>query len=152
MDPQGNHHQDNECEFDHECDQEIQEVIQQVLQQVIHPESNGFELDNESGQEVVQRTNQEQDNTSESVHSLDGIESQENSGDEGSHGSIVMKIQMISTTRRYRGRIVTATVAAIDDAAIIIDLPIEELFLTRISTLLPKSAGIPDTWSMTLKK
>ncbi|TGO79851.1 hypothetical protein BELL_0021g00250 [Botrytis elliptica] len=118
MDPQGNHHQDNECEFDHECDQEIQEVIQQVLQQVIHPESNGFELDNESGQEVVQRTNQEQDNTRNLLHR----------------------------------RIVTATVAAIDDAAIIIDLPIEELFLTRISTLLPKSAGIPDTWSMTLKK
>ncbi|TGO29477.1 hypothetical protein BPAE_0014g00280 [Botrytis paeoniae] len=177
MDPHGNHHRSNECELDHECDQEIQEAIQQVPQQVIHPESNGYELDHESGQEVVQQTNQEQDNRSELVHGLDEIESQESSEDEGSHGSIEMNIQEISTTRHYRGytlpfnfraldwkflylkwtrkllyrRIVTATVAVIDDAAIV-DLPMEELFPPRTSTLLPKNAGKPDGWNLVTRE
>lgn len=174
MNPQGDHHRSDECELDHECDQEIQEAIQKVSQQVIHTESNGYELDHESGQKVVQQTNQEQDNRSKSIHSLDEIESQESSGDKGSHGSTVVKIQMISTTRHYRGynlpfnfralnlefgylewmrsllhrRVVAATVAAIDDAAITVDLPIEELFLSRTSTPLPENAGMPDTWSI----
>ncbi|KAF5868120.1 uncharacterized protein Bfra_007316 [Botrytis fragariae] len=173
MDPHGNHHRSNECELDHECDQEIQEAIQQAPQQVTHPESNEYELDQESGQEVVQQTNQEQDNRSELVHGLDKTEPQGSSEDEGSHGSIEMNIQEISTTRHYRGytlpfnfraldwefrylkwirkllyrRIVTATVAVIDDAAIV-DLPIEELFASRTSTLLPENSGQPDAWRM----
>ncbi|KAF7939141.1 uncharacterized protein EAE97_007222 [Botrytis byssoidea] len=146
---------------------------QEVIEQTNQEQDNTSESVH-AGQEVIEQTNQEQDNTRKSVHSLDIIGSRENSGNEGSHESIVMKIQAMSTTRHYRGytlpsnfraldfdfrhhkwiwnflqgRIVTAIVAAIDDAAIIIDLPIEELFLSRTSTRIPKKAGIIDTWSM----
>ncbi|TGO19882.1 hypothetical protein BTUL_0002g01290 [Botrytis tulipae] len=198
MDPQGIHHRSTECELDHECDQEILEAIQKVYQRLNQTGSRRYKLGHESdqvvqqtnqkqdntsesvhaGQEVIQQKNQEQDNTRESVHSLDKIGSRESSGNEGSHESIVMKIQAMSITRHYRGytlpsnfraldlefrhhewiwkflhrRIVTAIVAAIDDAiddaANIVDLPIEELFLSRTSTRPPKNADIPDTWSM----
>ncbi|TGO41726.1 hypothetical protein BHYA_0017g00360 [Botrytis hyacinthi] len=155
----------NRYELDHESSQ--------VVQQTNQEQDNTSESVHAS-QEVIQQTNQEQDKRSESVHGVDEVESQESSRNEGSHGPIVMKIQAISITRHYRGytfpfnfraldlefrhlkwirnflhrRIVTATVAAIDDAANIVDLPIEELFLSRTSTRLPKNAGIPDTWSM----
>ncbi|TGO66602.1 hypothetical protein BOTNAR_0058g00380 [Botryotinia narcissicola] len=162
---QANQEQDNKSESVHTN----QEVIEQTNQK-----QNNRSESAQTGQKVIEQTNQEQDNTRESVHSLDIIGSRENSGNEGSHESIVMKIQAMSTTRHYRGytlpsnfraldfefrhhkwiwnflqgRIVTAIVAAIDDAAIIVDLPIEELFLSRTSTRIPKKAGIIDTWSM----
>ncbi|KAF7896950.1 uncharacterized protein EAF01_009353 [Botrytis porri] len=177
MDPQGKHHRINECELDHECDQEIQEVIQQVFQRVIHPESNGYESDHESGQKVVQQTNHEQDNRSKLVHGLDKIEPQENSEDEGSHGSMEISIRETSIARRYRWYIlhfnlkvldwrirdlewtqrllhrhtITASVAVIDDAADV-DLPIEELSLSRTSTPLPKNSGIPGAWPMVTRE
>ncbi|TGO61448.1 hypothetical protein BCON_0027g00350 [Botryotinia convoluta] len=178
MDPHGNHHRSSECELDHECDQEIQEAIQQVPQQVIHPESNGYELDHESGQEVVQQTNPEQNNRSELVHELDEIEPRESNGDEGGHGSSQMNIQKISVDRQHRGytwpfnlrvlywrnryleewirkllhrSTITASGAVIDDA-VNVDLPIEELSLSRTNTLLPKDAGILKIWSMVTRE
>ncbi|KAF7893990.1 hypothetical protein EAF00_007504 [Botryotinia globosa] len=173
MDPQGIHHRSTECELDHECDQEILEAIQKVYERLNQTGCKRYKLGHESDQ-VVQQTDQEQDNTRESVHSLDKIGSRESSGNEGSHESIVMKIQAMSIRRHYRGytlpsnfraldlefrhhkwiwnflhrRIVTVIIAAIDDAANNVDLPIEVPFLSCTSTLIPQKAGIIDPWSM----